>query len=359
VKNATTQHIFEHTANASRGLSATAPARHVASMPTTPAPTISTSTTHTPTTRHSTTYDYDPTTTTIQQQGTTSVAYYTYDARSNSLASSSVAPSASITYTQAQATRLPSPRLRGVATTTHHTFTSEATQYTALYYYGYRFYDPELGRWVNRDPVGERGGINLYVAMVNATINMSDAMGQSASGPPRPFLSDLSTALRRPDLVGWCGVFSRAIKWNLHPRASDVNAIGYVVQEMYFSRTIWNCDGSIRKDADDHYWEAFRMQGGYDYTGGDHWNLPGGGACSRGVVKWFGDASYFHLWQPGMPPWQIDEDDDHPSNGLPYLDPPAPLLPSPSSDTVSRFLEISWDCCSGMEKTEVSHDLEF
>ncbi len=28
--------------------------------------------------------------------------------------------------------------------------------------YGYRFYNPDLGRWVNRDPIGERGGLSLY-----------------------------------------------------------------------------------------------------------------------------------------------------------------------------------------------------
>ena len=32
----------------------------------------------------------------------------------------------------------------------------------ANYYYGYRFYDPNLQRWLNRDPIGELGGINLY-----------------------------------------------------------------------------------------------------------------------------------------------------------------------------------------------------
>ena len=26
-----------------------------------------------------------------------------------------------------------------------------------LYYYGYRFYSPELGRWINRDPIEEEG----------------------------------------------------------------------------------------------------------------------------------------------------------------------------------------------------------
>ncbi len=33
---------------------------------------------------------------------------------------------------------------------------------SGLYYYGYRFYDPYLQRWVNQDPLGEAGGINMY-----------------------------------------------------------------------------------------------------------------------------------------------------------------------------------------------------
>ena len=32
-----------------------------------------------------------------------------------------------------------------------------------LYYYGYRYYRPGLGRWVNRDPIGEYYEKNLYV----------------------------------------------------------------------------------------------------------------------------------------------------------------------------------------------------
>ena len=41
---------------------------------------------------------------------------------------------------------------------------------TGLYYYGYRFYAPSLMRWLNRDPIGERGGVNLYVVCGNNVI---------------------------------------------------------------------------------------------------------------------------------------------------------------------------------------------
>jgi RHS repeat-associated protein len=46
-----------------------------------------------------------------------------------------------------------------------------------LYYYGYRFYDPYLQRWVNRDPIRERGGINVFAFVRNAPLNGRDAWG--------------------------------------------------------------------------------------------------------------------------------------------------------------------------------------
>jgi len=46
-----------------------------------------------------------------------------------------------------------------------------------LYYYGYRYYSPELGRWLSRDPVGEIGGLNLYAFVRNDPIDNVDPYG--------------------------------------------------------------------------------------------------------------------------------------------------------------------------------------
>jgi RHS repeat-associated protein len=48
---------------------------------------------------------------------------------------------------------------------------------SGLYYYGYRWYDPNLQRWVNRDPIAERGGINLYGFVQNSPLTHYDAGG--------------------------------------------------------------------------------------------------------------------------------------------------------------------------------------
>jgi len=41
----------------------------------------------------------------------------------------------------------------------------------------YRAYDPELGRWLSRDPIGEDGGINLYAYVRNDPMNSVDPLG--------------------------------------------------------------------------------------------------------------------------------------------------------------------------------------
>jgi RHS repeat-associated protein len=43
--------------------------------------------------------------------------------------------------------------------------------------YGYRYYIPWLGRWPNRDPIGEEGGANIYAFIGNNGINGLDFLG--------------------------------------------------------------------------------------------------------------------------------------------------------------------------------------
>jgi len=42
---------------------------------------------------------------------------------------------------------------------------------------GYRLYNPELGRWINRDPIEEEGGLNLYGFARNNALNIIDIYG--------------------------------------------------------------------------------------------------------------------------------------------------------------------------------------
>ena len=47
--------------------------------------------------------------------------------------------------------------------------------------YGYRYYEPLTGRWLNRDPIEERGGINLYAFVDNSSLAEYDFLGLSGA----------------------------------------------------------------------------------------------------------------------------------------------------------------------------------
>jgi hypothetical protein len=69
---------------------------------------------------------------------------------------------------------------------------------TGLYYYGYRFYDPETGRWPSRDPIEEEGGVNLYAFVRNNAINLFDPFGLKSWKDKDP----LNIAMRGAQVFG-------------------------------------------------------------------------------------------------------------------------------------------------------------
>ena len=51
---------------------------------------------------------------------------------------------------------------------------------TCLYYYGYRFFKPQIMRWLTEDPIGVAGGKNLYAFCCNNSIDSFDVLGATA-----------------------------------------------------------------------------------------------------------------------------------------------------------------------------------
>jgi hypothetical protein len=52
-----------------------------------------------------------------------------------------------------------------------------------MFFYGYRYYNAETGRWLSRDPIGENGGLNLYGMVGNDPVNFWDFLGLAECGP--------------------------------------------------------------------------------------------------------------------------------------------------------------------------------
>jgi len=70
-------------------------------------------------------------------------------------------------------------------------FSSQYQDPSGLIYYGLRYYSPSLGRWINRDPIGVEGGVNLYGFVGNDPINNIDPLGlatfpEGFIGPMQP-----------------------------------------------------------------------------------------------------------------------------------------------------------------------------
>jgi len=67
----------------------------------------------------------------------------------------------------------------GAQTVQPYRFSSKAQHSNSgLIDFGFRFYSPELGRFLNRDPIGEAGGINLYGFVGNSPTNAVDPYGE-------------------------------------------------------------------------------------------------------------------------------------------------------------------------------------
>jgi RHS repeat-associated protein len=70
---------------------------------------------------------------------------------------------------------------------------------SGLVYYLYRYYDSGLQRWINRDPIAEEGGLNLYAFVFSDTISSLDPFGLRGRTSPRaePYVRC------EPDEPGW------------------------------------------------------------------------------------------------------------------------------------------------------------
>ena len=55
--------------------------------------------------------------------------------------------------------------------------TKYADNESGLLYYGYRYYNPSAGRWLSRDPIGERDALNVYQLVGNDPLSRWDYLG--------------------------------------------------------------------------------------------------------------------------------------------------------------------------------------
>jgi RHS repeat-associated protein len=77
---------------------------------------------------------------------------------------------------------------------------------------GARYYSPKFGRWISPDPIGERGGENLYALVRNSPVSFVDWLGQATAGE-RCCCSDSGTPALRADLRYGIDGYHIYIRW--------------------------------------------------------------------------------------------------------------------------------------------------
>ncbi len=82
---------------------------------------------------------------------------------------------------------------------------------TGLYYYGYRYYQPWVGRWLSTDPAGTVDGLNLFRMVQNNPVTCDDGAGESTQNRNRDIFRLAAFGLHRED-EGMGASLSRGMK---------------------------------------------------------------------------------------------------------------------------------------------------
>ena len=107
------------------------------------------------------------------------------------------------------------------ADTKYVRFSGKERDATGLYYYGYRYYQPWIGRWLNADPAGIDDGLNLYRMVRNNPTTLIDWNGLVAVTRSRSQRAVRLTRTRRG------GVEGRSVHaMTLRPRRATVEFVG-------------------------------------------------------------------------------------------------------------------------------------
>jgi RHS repeat-associated protein len=237
------------------------------------------------------------------------------------------------------------------------------------FYYGFREYAPQLGRWLSRDPIGERGGANLFAFVSNDPQSKVDSDGRLTI-TLKYFSKDHTT----------CG--ERGVSW-IFRLDKSAPCDGYLVQQVEKHEVEHTCDKSqiiatpIKLTS--VWWEAWPVSKGETVSDDtikegstDMSNrLPSydtcGSAVSHGTVKFYckyttGDLGGIQRppTDPPEPKWLLDLGlgwgpyQAALSGGLPGTLVKPIWWDSPSVEGPAyRWASSYWNCCGGKRESIV------
>jgi RHS repeat-associated protein len=149
---------------------------------------------------------------------------------------------------------------------------------TKLYNYGFRLYNPELGRWLNRDPIGETGGLNLYGFVENDPVNWWDLLGLSRCDDIKKRIGDLQSEIN--SVTGGIHVLE-----NMHATGKTLKEAGGKIRGTPtqggdtqrlddFENDLWQTSLSIFEHVSFQFW-------GNVFGGGNFWSEWAGAELNR------------------------------------------------------------------------------
>lgn len=95
---------------------------------------------------------------------------------------------------------------------------------TGLYYYGYRYYQPWIGRWLSADPAGTIDGLNLYRMVRNNPVTLHDPDGRA------PTISSIPNDTPLTEIFQW-GDILYGLDEPLESFVSVLNSSGFKRKE--------------------------------------------------------------------------------------------------------------------------------
>ena len=148
--------------------------------------------------------------------------------------------------------------------------TKELHAASGLYDFGYRFYSASLGRWINRDPISESGGVNLYAMVGNDPVNTVDLYGLHPR--PKNVSPKAWAALEKMNKDNWWRVSRSYHGWdNLSKYSHDIqHGKGNSGKSVSF-------DLSVKGRSKAEILNLLRKLPEYGFVGWyRHWRLPDG-----------------------------------------------------------------------------------
>jgi RHS repeat-associated protein len=111
-----------------------------------------------------------------------------------------------------------------------------------------RFYLPSLGRWINRDPIGENGGVNLYAYVGNSVIIFYDARGLCCEKEYESYKKAYASVVSAQENVDSANSARESAKSAL-ASAKESSEIAFDVMETAYTDEVDYCRGNLSSDA--------------------------------------------------------------------------------------------------------------